>query len=1032
MSSRATLPTAAIAVLCLSSGAAFSQDAPPRSTPASTQDSPTRAAPEWTGQVHEAELVDPSRYGNSYIEHMDDVVARDLARREMQNPDRVVHGEWVVPSRRGTFYPHSGEHYITNKYGDTRMGLAFPQPVDLHGAYVAGQAASGVWTKGLRVIGYRQGEEIARTDWFTDVDEHPDFLAINFNGVDRVVFESRAVVNGGGWYALDDIAFTPQGQAKRIVLDFEDTKYRQKMTGSDYAGLTWETGTGEFEVQDDAVQAPSVPPGVRHEIVDDQDAGGGVAGGGSATTPILELDFQGVLRGDAGSASFPPDTIGAIGPNHYVETVNRNFAIYDRDTGAELVSVHLQSFLPNSNGDPRVVYDQFDDRWIVIVSDFNASLFLAVSTTSDPTGDWFKTDWQVSVGPDAGCFPDYETLGVDEHGIYTTSYMVGCGMSVFALDKAPLIDANPSLGTITAFRGLPFEGAIQPMVTFGDSGGMYFISANGGPLVLRQLQGDITSPSLVDLGNVTVPGYSGPPNVPALGSTTALDHTIGVRVMNAVYRNGFVWASHDVSANGRSAVRWYQIDPQTLSTAQVGTVADASLHYFYGGIAVNANNDVVIGFSGADASQYAGCYYTGRRGSDPLNAMAIPVQYKEGTGPQNNIDGFGRNRWGDYSITSVDPVDDATFWTIQEYGHAVNIWGTWIAKLRLEEPLLTFSYPDGRPETILPSGDSFRVAFAVADGEQLDADSPTLFYAEGDGFQSAPMVEVSPGVYDAVFPPTTCEAVVSYYVAADVESGASFVDPAGAPANVFTTFSVFDIVVPYEDTLESDTGWAVGGPNDDATTGEWVRADPNGTAAQPENDHTPEGTQCFFTGQGSPGGGVGENDVDGGQTTLTTPTIDLSGTTGAMLSYWRWYSNTAGATPNTDIFIIDISNNDGASWTTLEVVGPTGPHTSGGWFLNEFVVSDVIEPTDQMRLRFIASDEGDGSIVEAAIDDVRVSFIVCDDAADPDLDGDGSVGAADLAILLGSWGPCPGCPADLDGDGVVGAADLAILLGSWG
>ena len=49
-----------------------------------------------------------------------------------------------------------------------------------------------------------------------------------------------------------------------------------------------------------------------------------------------------------------------------------------------------------------------------------------------------------------------------------------------------------------------------------------------------------------------------------------------------------------------------------------------------------------------------------------------------------------------------------------------------------------------------------------------------------------------------------------------------------------------------------------------------------------------------------------------------------------------------------------------------------------------------------------------------------------------DLDGDGSIGAADLAILLGNWGSCERCPADLDGDGTVGPADLAILLGNWG
>ena len=57
------------------------------------------------------------------------------------------------------------------------------------------------------------------------------------------------------------------------------------------------------------------------------------------------------------------------------------------------------------------------------------------------------------------------------------------------------------------------------------------------------------------------------------------------------------------------------------------------------------------------------------------------------------------------------------------------------------------------------------------------------------------------------------------------------------------------------------------------------------------------------------------------------------------------------------------------------------------------------------------------------------------DGADPcpaDLDGNGTVGAADLAELLGNWGLCEGCPADLDGNGQVGPFDLALLLGNWG
>ena len=116
------------------------------------------------------------------------------------------------------------------------------------------------------------------------------------------------------------------------------------------------------------------------------DQGGGYSTRGLGTLPQLLSDFRGVIRGDAGSSSAPPDTCGAIGPDHFVITVNRNFAVYDRDTGAELINMHLGSFLPGSNGDPRVLYDQHSGRWIVLVTDFDTKIFLAVSLTSDATG----------------------------------------------------------------------------------------------------------------------------------------------------------------------------------------------------------------------------------------------------------------------------------------------------------------------------------------------------------------------------------------------------------------------------------------------------------------------------------------------------------------------------------------------------------------------------------------------------------------------------------------------------------------------
>jgi hypothetical protein len=121
---------------------------------------------------------------------------------------------------------------------------------------------------------------------------------------------------------------------------------------------------------------------------------------------------------------------------------------------------------------------------------------------------------------------------------------------------------------------------------------------------------------------------------------------------------------------------------------------------------------------------------------------------------------------------------------------------------------------------------------------------------------------------------------------------------------------------------------------------------------------------------------LGDNDVDGGKTTLYSPVLDLTDLD-AVISYWRWYSNDTGAAPNTDVFVVDMSNDGGGEWFTVETVGPAGLGTSGGWIHHEFRVGDVVDPTSEVILRFIASDLGDGSLVEAAIDDLAVSVVEC-------------------------------------------------------
>jgi len=99
-------------------------------------------------------------------------------------------------------------------------------------------------------------------------------------------------------------------------------------------------------------------------------------------------------------------------------------------------------------------------------------------------------------------------------------------------------------------------------------------------------------------------------------------------------------------------------------------------------------------------------------------------------------------------------------------------------------------------------------------------------------------------------------------------------------------------------------------------------------------------------------------------------------------------------------------------------------------------VTDFVTLTAQVKLRFIASDEGSGSIVEAAIDDFLVMDVGCEEPECPgDLNGDGSRDLSDLAILLAHYGMTEGATyedGDMDGDEDVDLSDLSALLAVYG
>ena len=233
-----------------------------------------------------------------------------------------------------------------------------------------------------------------------------------------------------------------------------------------------------------------------------------------------------------------------------------------------------------------------------------------------------------------------------------------------------------------------------------------------------------------------------------------------------------------------------------------------------------------------------------------------------------------------------------------------------------------------------------------------------------------------------------------------------------------------------QDNVETNQGWVLGVTTDTATLGKWVRGDPLGTQFQPENDHTENGVNCFFTGQGTIGGATGEADVDSGRTTLMTPIYDLTGFDEATLSFWYWYSNNGSGNPNEDAFLVQVSSTGGAPWIQMEAINTN----LNAWSLKQYQLSDYIPLSADVRVRFIALDEGaGGSLVEAAVDDVFIGAVNCPSVLFGDLNNDGSVNSADLGIQLGNFGICTATPClgDLNSDDVVDSSDTGLLLANF-
>ncbi|MBM4008289.1 MAG: hypothetical protein FJ285_01705 [Planctomycetes bacterium] len=284
------------------------------------------------------------------------------------------------------------------------------------------------------------------------------------------------------------------------------------------------------------------------------------------------------------------------------------------------------------------------------------------------------------------------------------------------------------------------------------------------------------------------------------------------------------------------------------------------------------------------------------------------------------------------------------------------------------------------------------------------------------------MSSLGNNLFAASLPAFPCGTSVSWHLLA-VGIPVDAVWPSNGVEQPFQSVAASEVVLTSVD-FESAPGWSFGISGDTATGGVWTQGDPIATSAQAEDDHSPApGTQCAFTGQGVVGGGAGAADVDGGTTTLQSPSLGTM--TAAMeLRFWYWYSNNLGASPNQDEMPVQVQGSGGV-WTTIATISSS----QTAWREMRLPLNGVVPIGSPVAVRFLAQDLGAGSLVEAAVDDVQLVRLGCL-FAPADFDNSGSVDGIDLAVLLSQWGSSGN--ADINSDGTVGGPDLTLLLASWG
>lgn len=427
-------------------------------------------------------------------------------------------------------------------------------------------------------------------------------------------------------------------------------------------------------------------------------------------SPPPTLSFMGlndIPMVDSSYIVIPPDVGGAVGPTKVMSGHNNNYRIFNKSDGAVLSTVGTATFWAPSgetalNGltDPRTLYDPYNNRWIAVMQTVTTgagNILVAVSQTSDPSGNWFLYRFAT------GATIDFPNVGFNKNWIavsinrYTNGGTFSRGITLVV--NYPMARSGTGSGTVfTQGPGTHFCSA--PCATYSATSDTMFVvthlSSSGGTYSFDTITGTASSPVYTASGALTRPGGGWvqpggnllPQSAPnsgasACGATPCTIEAQDAQVRSApVDRGGFIYYTQTIglpsSGLTHTAVQWTKLGNDG-SFLDGGRIDDATANgtnggkwYAYPHIAVNSGGDFLVGYSQFSSAQHPSSGYSVHLAADGPGTIRDAVVYKAGEDYYHKTftTTTGRNRWGDFSQAQVDPSDDLTLWALQEYGKA--------------------------------------------------------------------------------------------------------------------------------------------------------------------------------------------------------------------------------------------------------------------------------------------------------------------------------------------------------------------------